>query len=193
MRYLTAEQAGRLVNASDPDFRPVLHAALLTGARYGQITQLVVEDFNADVGTVRLSSRKGDGSVKVYHAHLTGEGIKFFEHHCAGRAPDAPIFTKSDGTLWGKSHQVRPIEEASHRARIKPPANFHVTRHTYGSLAIMNGMPSMVVAQNFGHADTRMVEKHYGHLSPSFKAEAIRAGAPKFGVKLISKVIPMTR
>jgi Protein of unknown function (DUF2934) len=26
----------------------------------------------------------------------------------------------------------------------------------------------MVVAQNLGHADTRMVERHYGHLAPSY-------------------------
>jgi hypothetical protein len=38
-----------------------------------------------------------------------------------------------------------------------------------------------VVAKNLGHADTRMVERHYGHLAPSYIADAIRAGAPKFG------------
>ena len=32
-----------------------------------------------------------------------------------------------------------------------------------------------------GRSDTRMVEKHYGHLAPFFMAEAIRAGAPRFG------------
>jgi hypothetical protein len=31
-----------------------------------------------------------------------------------------------------------------------------------------------------GHADTRMVEKHYGHLAPSCIADAIRADAPHF-------------
>jgi hypothetical protein len=40
--------------------------------------------------------------------------------------------------------------------------------------------PLMVVARNLGHADTRMVEKHYGHLEKSFIAEPMRAGAPRF-------------
>jgi hypothetical protein len=35
----------------------------------------------------------------------------------------------------------------------------------------MNGVPLMVVAKNLGHADTRMVEKHYGHLAPSYVAD----------------------
>ena len=43
----------------------------------------------------------------------------------------------------------------------------------------MNGVPLMVVAKNLGHADTRMVEKHYGHLAPSFIIDAIHAGAPR--------------
>ena len=45
----------------------------------------------------------------------------------------------------------------------------------------MAGVPLMVVSRNLGHADTRMVEKHYGHLAPSYVADAIRAGAPRFG------------
>jgi hypothetical protein len=47
----------------------------------------------------------------------------------------------------------------------------------------MAGGPLMVVARNLGHSDTRMVEKHYGHLAPSYVADAIRAAAPKFGIK----------
>ena len=41
----------------------------------------------------------------------------------------------------------------------------------------------MVVARNLGHVDTRMVEKHYGHLAPSYVADAVRKSAPRFGFK----------
>ena len=75
------------------------------------------------------------------------------------------------------------MAEASRRAGISPAANFHVTRHTFASHAIMNGAPLMVVAAALGHVDTRMVEKHYGHLSPSYAADAIRKAAPRFGIK----------
>ena len=36
----------------------------------------------------------------------------------------------------------------------------------------------MVVAHALGHADTRMVEKHYAHLAPSYVADTIRRMAP---------------
>ena len=42
----------------------------------------------------------------------------------------------------------------------------------------MNGAPLQVVAHNLGHSDTRMVEKHYVHLQPSYVADTIRAAAP---------------
>jgi hypothetical protein len=32
-----------------------------------------------------------------------------------------------------------------------------------------------------GHADTRMVERHYGHLAPSYVRDVIRATAPGLG------------
>jgi hypothetical protein len=44
--------------------------------------------------------------------------------------------------------------------------------------AVMNGTPPMVVVKNFGHSYTRMIEKHYGHLAPSYISDAIRARTP---------------
>ena len=186
VRYLTVAEAKHLINASDPEFRPLLQAALLTGGRYGQVAQLTRSDFNVDargLGTIRMRTRKGDGSERIHHVHLNEEAVRFFESACAGRKGADLIFTKADGSKWEKSHQARPIEEASSRAKISPPANFHVTRHTWASHAVMNRMPLLVVAKNLGHSDTRMVEKHYGHLAPSYVADAVRAGAPRFGIK----------
>lgn len=52
---------------------------------------------------------------------------------------------------------------------------------------------SLVVAQNLGHADTRMVEKHYGHLARSYVADTIRKTAPSFGVATDRNVVPLLR
>lgn len=47
---------------------------------------------------------------------------------------------------------------------------------------IRNGAPLIVVAEVLGHADTRMVSKHYGHLAPSFVADTVRQTAPNFAI-----------
>lgn len=185
VRYLTVADAKRLINASSTEFRKVVQAALETGCRYGELTRLTSDDFNPDAGTLAVRMSK---SGKPRHVVLTDEGMAFFKQVCAGRAGSKPMFCKANGKPWKKSHQNRPMADACERAKIKPAASFHVLRHTWASLAVMNGVPLLVVARNLGHADTRMVERHYGHLAPSYVAEAIRAGAPKFGFKPDRKV-----
>jgi len=191
VRYLSIAESKRLINAANPEFRPLLQAAFLTGGRYGGLAQLAISDFDSDANTLRLRTRKGDGSERVFHVHLTDEAQEFFRTICAGRRGSDLIFTHDDGRPWGKSHQDDQMEEASRRAGIRPAANFHVTRHTFASHAIMNGAPLMVVAAALGHVDTRMVEKHYGHLAPSYTADTIRRAAPKFGIKPTGNVRPL--
>ena len=221
LRYLTMAEAKRLINAADPDFRKLVQGALQSGARYGQLTELVVSDFHADTkgnGTLQLRSRKGDGTEKVYHATLTAEGASFFKEICVGRPGNELMFRNvrriqraldreklsrekrgylvegiviDSGDEWRESEQLRLMADACDRAKIKPPIGFHGLRHTWASHAVMNGVPLLVVAKNLGHSDTRMVEKHYSHLAPSYVTDAIRAGAPKFGFKPDTKVVPL--
>jgi integrase len=176
VRYLAVSEAERLLNASAPDFRPLVRAALETGARYSELTRLEAADFNPDADTVTIRKSKAS---KSRHIVLTDAGAGFFREICAGRA--GLIFGHADGSSWGASHQVRPIAEASHHAGIVPPINFHGLRHTWASHAVMNGVPLIVVAKNLGHKDTRMVEKHYGHLAEDYVSREIREKAPTFG------------
>lgn len=177
VRYLTVDEARRLINAAEPVFRTLVRAALLTGCRFGELAAFTVADWHADSGTIQVRRSKAG---KARHVVLTDEGREFFSGLAAGRHPKAPLISKADGGRWQKSQQARPMAEACRAARIEPPASFHTLRHSYASLAIMNGAPLLVVARNLGHTDTRMVEKHYGHLSDSYVADAIRAAVPRF-------------
>ena len=88
---------------------------------------------------------------------------------------------QANGEAWRRPTNFARWLKPVIRAKIDPPVSFHGLRHTWASHAVMNGVPLLVVAKNLGHADTRMVEKHYGHLAPSYIADAIRAGAPNSG------------
>ena len=155
VRYLTMEETRRLLKRSSPDFGSLVRAALATGARYGELTALLVNDFNPDSGTLHIrTSKSGLGR----HVVLTEEGVKLFQSLSAGRAAGAPMLQKTSGERWRTAHQLRPMRAACVGARIDPAISFHGLRHTYASHTIMNGAPLMVVAKNLGHADTRMVE-----------------------------------
>ena len=186
--YLTVEQALRLINAADgaTGFRDLVHAALQTGARYGELRALRVRDFHR--GKIAIHHSK---SGKPRDIVLTDEGNAFFEALTVGRDPAALMFVRPDGGPWLPSMQARPMRDACAGAGISPPIGFHQLRHTWASLAVMAGMPLMVVARNLGHASTSMVEKHYGHLSSSYIDDAIRATAPQFGAVKTSNVQPL--
>jgi integrase len=173
-RYLTIAECQRLLNGAEDDFRLVLRGALETGARYGELCRLECGDYNRDSGTIHIRKSK---SGKERHIILTDDGRQFFDQLVAGRALAAPIF----GRQWKANHQFYRMRRACDAARIDPPIGIHQLRHTYCSLSVMAGMPLMVLAKNLGHVDTRMVEKHYGHLSDSFVADQVRKHAPRFG------------
>ena len=189
--WLTVEQAKRLINASEPDFRLLVQGALLTGGRYGSLTRLKVRDFDQRSGSVMLKTRKGDGSEKRFNAVLTDEGARFFRQITIGRSSDELVFVKANGSPWQKSEQARRMSVVCKRAKIKPAVGFNALRHSWASLAIANGTSLMVVAENLGHTSTRMAEKHYGHLAPSYVADEIRKGAPTFGLKTDGKIAPL--
>jgi|SoiMethySBSTD1v2_1073268.scaffolds.fasta_scaffold25984_2 integrase len=190
VNYLTVADAKRFVNACDPDFRKLAQGALETGARYGELCRFRVKDFNPDTGTLAVHISK---SGKPRYIVLTDEGRAFFRQVCIGRGGGDLIFTKASGGAWLKSHQDRPMAEAVKRTKISPAISFHALRHTWASLAVMAGVPLVVVAKNMGHRDTQMVERHYGHLAPSYIADAIRAGAPRFGFKPDTTVVGLTK
>lgn len=188
LRYLSDDEARRLANACPADFRQLVTGALLMGARYGELAAMTVDDFNRDAGTVRVRISK---SGKARHIVLTQEGRDIVATLATGRTGSAKLFLRSNGKQWSKSEQQRPLAAACEAAGIEPPANFHALRHTYASRLAMRGVPLAVVAAQLGHADTRMVEKHYGHLAPSYVAETVRAAFGSLGLAEPSNIVPL--
>jgi integrase len=183
IRYLEIAEAVRLINSCEPEFRPLVRAALETGARYSELARLEVVDFNSDSETLAVRKSKSGKSRNII---LTKEGATFFRQYCVGRNRSEKMFTHTSVTgkviPWKKSEQTERMNLANERAKIDPPVSFHILRHTWASHSVMNRVPLIVVAQNLGHRDTTMVEKHYGHLAKSYVTDAIRAGAPVYGV-----------
>jgi integrase len=186
VRYLNRDECRRLVNASPEAMRMIVRGALLSGARYSELARMHVADFHRDSGTLLVRTSKAG---KVRHIELTGEGLDFFNEITAGRGAAEILFHRA-GAAWGKSHQQRPLVDACRAAKVSPAASFHTLRHTYASLMVMDSVPLMVVARNLGHADTRMVEKHYGHLATSYVREAIRAARP-LGIGETGNIVPI--
>jgi integrase len=207
VRYLSETECTRLVNACEPIFRNLVRGALLTGCRYSELAALRAADFNADAGVLTIRDSKAS---KPRHVVLTTEGQRLFTRVTAGKLGDDLIFRnegriqralerererlkrngKSPDTAkatdtgeWRSAEQVRLMVDACKEAKIKPAVSFHALRHTHGSTLAMRGVPMGVIAEQLGHADTRMTEKHYAHLAPSYVADTIRANFPMLGIE----------
>ena len=84
-------------------------------------------NFNAEAGTIAVRESK---SGKPRHVVLTEEGHAFFAELTAGRTGRELVFLHDDGKACGPSHQQRPLDAASARAKVEPAATFHILRHT---------------------------------------------------------------
>jgi integrase len=176
-RFLSLAESKRLINAADAEFRPMIQAALATGCRYAEICNLKVSDYHEDSKTLFIRTSKSGKSRSVY---LTNEGVRLFEALAAGRRGGETLIRRDDGLPFGASHQIRRMVETCKNARIEP-ISFHGLRHSFASALVKAGVPLAYVAESLGHADIKMVSKHYGHIEKSHLAETIRANVPEYG------------
>ncbi len=184
-RIVPTQEITRLINACEPNLRLMVRAALLIGARYSEITRLTVADYNTTTKSIMIRISK---SNRPRNIPLNDEGVVFFNQQILGKKPDDLIFTHADGSKWQKNHQTRPLQNACKAARISSPITFKVLRHTYGSYLAMRGVSLQVIAQAMGHADTRITERHYAHLMPSYVAVVIKEHLPNFGATQASNI-----
>ncbi len=178
IRYFTAPEISRLIDAAPDWFRPLIQAALLTGARWSELFRMQIRDVDFDAGVVLFPETK---SGKPRHVYLTDEGLELFRQVSGRRAGDQLMFLNQHGRSLGTSHQIRPMAETCRTAGVHQ-AGFHILRHTYGSRLAMAGVPMAVIAEALGHADERITRKHYAHLAPSYVRDAVRAGLGTLGI-----------
>jgi integrase len=178
VRYLTDQEAVRLVNACAPDFRKLVTAALLTGARFGELTALQVRDLDLDAAVLHIRTTKAG---KPRSVPLSDDGTRFFGQLAAGKARDALMLPREDGTRWRRSHQFRPLREACIAAKIVPAISFHILRHTLASRLAREGVPMAIIAEALGNSEV-VCSRHYAHLSRDFVSDTIRRYAGGMGI-----------
>jgi integrase len=177
-RFLSVEEAKRLLNALPRDFRQLARGSLYTGLRLGELLALRVMDF-------------ADGQVHVRHSKsgrprsvpLSDEGMQFFNQVTAGRAGDESVFKRDDGAAWSRMDTSRYMARASEAAKIKPPAKFHDLRRSYASLLINRGTDAEIIRELLGHADLRMTLRAYAHLLNRTVAKVVKKKLPSFGLE----------
>lgn len=175
-RFFTIKELHSILKACPIHLKRLVIGAALSGCRINELRNMRVGDYvESPMRVVVKDSKNG----KSRYISLSKEGGEFFGKLTTNRPAEELMFLREKGIAWsGNIHQAR-FYRVCNKAGIEPPVKFHALRHTYATQAIMAGIPLQIVAQQLGHSDTRMVERYYAHLAPSFIDEMVQKMMPR--------------
>jgi integrase len=174
--FLTFEEAQRLIDAADGEWRTMILVALRTGLRFGELRGLRWQDVDLVAGRlmVRQSIVKGrvgsPKSGKPREVPLGEEVRAALKAHRHLRGP--LVFCNLDGGVLTVGEPRWALERACKRAGLRF-IGWHVLRHTFASHLAMRGAPLKAVQELLGHATIQMTMR-YAHLAPEVAREAVR-------------------
>jgi len=199
MRTLNQKQVGDFLEAARGDRLEALYVlALATGMRRSELLGLKWEDVDLQARIVLV--RRGliispNGGIEIddpkrfdskRRLEISSEVAATLKEHRKRQAEERMaaasgawrdegfVFTTHSGgylhpnTLY--TAYFKPLRE---RAGV-PPIHFHDLRHTYATLALLNGIPVKVVSEVLGHKDIATTLRTYAHVLPGMQAEAAR-------------------
>ncbi|WP_041792130.1 tyrosine-type recombinase/integrase [Stigmatella aurantiaca] len=177
--FLTFEEAGRLIDAAEPEWRTLMLVALKTGLRQGELIGLQWADLDLSRGmvTVRRTIWRGvtdlpkGGRERTVDLPASAVEALKAHRHLRGRF----VFCQDDGQPLTAGKTAQPLRRALKMADIgreEGRIGWHDLRHTYASHLAMKGIPLKVIQELMGHVTIEMTER-YAHLSPDTRREAV--------------------
>lgn len=151
VRYLTSSEEKRLLKACDEVLKPVVHLAILTGMRRGEIFALRWSAIDLRNSVVRLPDSKSGKPRIVYLCKKAKEILKK-RKGCIG-----PLFP------YGNNWLHKRFRKAVEKAKLDD-FRFHDLRHHFASMLAKKGISDRKLAALLGHSSTQMVQR-YAHLS----------------------------
>jgi integrase len=179
VRFLTEVEVHRLAEAIAPRYEAMIYVGAYGGFRIGELCALRVDDIDWRQCSIRV-----DEGVTEVSGHLAFEDPKTprsfrtvaiadlamekLEGHLTryGNLNDqrALLFEGPKGGVVRPNHwRKRAFRPAAAAAGLLPLTP-HDLRHTTASLLISAGANPWMLAEILGHADTRMIDRIYGHL-----------------------------
>ncbi len=183
VRYLSAEERERLLNGAqvsvkaqdgrtwvtrrepNPALRLYILAALQTGARRGELANLLWTDVDMKARTISFRYTKNGLSRSVPMTDTLRAVLLALPRPLA---PDTHVFPEREPKVL-----TRAFSRLVADLKI-PNLRFHDLRHDAASTLTMAGVPQRTVMEILGHRDPRMTMR-YQHLTPGHLQEAIQA------------------
>ncbi len=172
VRWLTPEEADRLIGAASPHLQPLLIFLFGTGARLGEALKLQWRQVDLDRREVQfLETKNGDSRGVPLHDRVIvalealphREGVVF-------RRPDGqPYVPKRDS-----GGQIKTAFKGACRRAAIEDCTPHVCRHSWASWTY-GGTRDLVALMELGGWRTESMVRRYAHLNVGHRAQTIAA------------------
>jgi integrase len=190
-RFLEPTEITALLDAAESPVDAVLHLAVYSGLRRGELFGLQWGDLDEEMNQIRvrrsnyqceITTPKTTHSVRTVDlpAPIVKRLLDYREQYPAKKGDF--IFRNGSGTPidpdnWFTSVFVPTAIRAKLRSATAPEADeqqvgLHTLRHTYASLLINQGESIKYVSKQLGHASIQLTADLYGHL---FKETSVSA------------------
>ena len=176
LRYLTEEQAQKLLSACPDYLRPAVFFALHTGLRASEIFSLKWEQVDLESGVIRLE-REQTKTKEYYTVHLTEPLIKLLKS--LPRYEHGYVFTNHEGKPYSTQGYKKAFKTACKKAGIEN-FRFHDLRHTFASWIAIKSKDLYLVKELLHHKDLRSTQR-YAHLTEDYKKQVLES-LPNFGI-----------
>ena len=173
-RFLTPEEAVRLLVACPMWLADVIGLALETGFRREEVLTLRRSDLRFDLGENGMIFLREEETKakKPRYIPMTSRAREIFE----GIPPNIShpfVFSCPSGKPLNKDVLRYHFEKACKVAGIED-FHFHDLRHTVGSWLVQRGVPLYIVSQILGHSSLETTQR-YAHLAPDHLAAGLAA------------------
>lgn len=159
VRYLSAEELGKVLRACPEWLRPVVGLLVSTGCRRGEMLRVRWEDVNIPCREIRLRHTK---SGKERPAYLNDLALQVLNSMGAGNHKMKGLLFPAVTPAQVTVAFIRACEDAG-----VSDFSLHDLRHHYASMLRMNGVDLHTLQKLLGHSDPRMTDR-YAHLSQTF-------------------------
>jgi len=165
LRYLTREEAQRLLADCKSHIRPIVSVALNTGMRRGEILKLKWDDVDLRNGFLLAKDTKNGESRAV----PINAAVREVLGGIVRRLNSQYVFCNPKGQPLKEIRHT--FDSACRKAGIRD-FRFHDLRHSAASFMAMGGVSLLAIGTILGHKTASMT-KRYSHLSPGHLQGAV--------------------
>ncbi len=166
LRYLSEEEAERLVFNCEPYLKPIVVCALNTGMRKSEIFGLTWDRVDLKNRIILLDKTKNGERREIPINDTLLQALSGLV-----RRLDCKYVFYNPKTLKPFDNVKRSFSSALRKSHILD-FHFHDLRHTFASRLVMAGAHLMTVKELLGHKDIKMTLR-YSHLSQAHVRQAI--------------------